>query len=138
MFDAVFAATTAETGVAPVVLGDEFGVRAGRSGLRFAARAHFKRFPFRTAAPRIRDLHSKIGMFDLVFHRHGQVWLAVKRARDRSDGALRDKFADKDDTASPRVRRFPPNVEAQIHFFEIAVQRNGKPEKTWIEEEKCD
>src|SRR6266496_2725473 len=75
-------------------------------------------------------------MFDFVFHRQGDIVFAVTCARDERDRAARDKFADENYTTSPRVRRFSPHIETQIHFFEIAVQRNWKSEKARVEKEK--
>ncbi len=120
------------------MFGDEFGVRTGRNCLRFAARTHLKRFPFRSASPRILDLQLKIDMFDVVFHRQREIRLAVKSARHERDGAFGHEFAHKNHAAPPRVRRFFANVKPQIHFFKITMQRNGQTEQARIEEKKAD
>src|SRR5437667_3593521 len=77
-------------------------------------------------------------MLDFVFHRHGEIIFAVAGARDERDRAAGDKLADENYTAPPGVGRFSPHVETQIHFFEIAVQRDGKSEETRVEKEKSD
>src|SRR3981081_3525079 len=102
MFDTVLAAPSAHTGITPIMFGDEIGVRAGRNNLWFAARAHLERFPFTAASPRIFHAQSKIDMFDLVFHRKGEIIFSVKWAGDQSDGAARNQFAQKDQPAPPR------------------------------------
>jgi len=77
-------------------------------------------------------------MFDLVFHRHSEIIFAVTHAGDERDCATRDKLADENYAPPPCIRRFSLNVETQIHFFKIAVQRVGKTEKTRVEKEKSD
>src|SRR3981081_3234217 len=138
MFDTVLAAPSPHTGVAPIMFGDEIAVRAGRNNLWFAARAHLERFPFAAASPRIFHAQSKIDMFDLVLHRKREIIFSIKRASDQRDSATRNQFAHKDHPASPRVDGFLADVEAQVHFFEIAMQRNGQPENSSIEKEKAD
>ena len=138
MFDPVLTAPSAHTGVAPIMFGDEIGVRASRNNLWFAARRHLERFPFAAASPRILNAQSKIDMFDLVLHREREIIFSIKCAGDQGDGATRNQFAHKDHAASPRVGGFLAHVEAQVHFFEIAMQRNRQPENTSIEKEKAD
>jgi len=72
-------------------------------------------------------------MFDFMLHREGNIIFFVKRPRYESDCAPGHKFPDEHHATSPCVRRFSPDVETQIHFFEIAVQRNGKTQETCIE-----
>ena len=79
-----------------------------------------------------------IDVLDVVFHREGEVRLAVKCAGNEGNRAAWHKFADENYTAAPGVSRFFSNVEAQIHFFEIAMQRNRKTEQTRIEKQKSD
>ena len=66
MFDPVFTASRPHTGIAPMMFGDEFGVRTSGNGLRLAAGAHLERFPFSAAPPGILDTDRKIDMFDVV------------------------------------------------------------------------
>jgi hypothetical protein len=138
MLHPIFAATSSDACVTPIMFGDEFSVRAGRNNLRFAARAHLERFPFRSASPGIFHIQSKIDMFDVVLHRNCEIRLAVKCARDKCDRAFGYEFAHEDDAASPRVRGFLSHVKAKIHFLEIAVQRDAQPEKASVEKEKSD
>ena len=77
-------------------------------------------------------------MFDFVFHRQGEIIFPVTRARDERDRAAGHKLANENDTAPPSVGRFSPHVKTQIHFFEIAVQWDGKTKKTRVEKEKSD
>src|SRR5437667_12701920 len=77
-------------------------------------------------------------MLYVVFHRQCGVGLAVKCAGNYRDHPARHKFADENYTAPPCVSRLPANIKAQIHFFEIAVQRDSKPEQTRVEKKKSD
>src|SRR6059036_2749893 len=77
-------------------------------------------------------------MLDFVLHRHGEIIFAVAGARDERDRAAGDKLADENYTAPPGVGRFSPHVETQVQFFEIAMQRDRKTEKTSIEKQKSD
>ena len=72
-------------------------------------------------------------MFDFMLHRECNIIFSVKRPRYESYCATRHKFPDENHAASPCVRRFSPNVETQIHFFEIAVQRNWKTQEACVE-----
>src|SRR4029450_288317 len=77
-------------------------------------------------------------MFDFMLHREGNIIFSVKRPRYESDCATRHKFSNENHATPPCVRRFSPDVETQIHFFEITVQRDRKTEKTSIEKQKSD
>src|SRR5437764_7713419 len=114
MLDAVLTAPAPHSGVAPIMFGDEFRVRAARNRLRFAGGAHFERLPFPSAPTGIFDAQLKIDMIDLVFHRQGEVVFAVKRARDDGDRPTRYQFTNKDHAASPGVGGFFSNVKAEI------------------------
>lgn len=103
-----------------------------------AARAHFKRFPVAAASPGIFHVQFEIEVFDVVLHRQREIAFPVKCARNECDGTARNHFANEDDAASPRIRGFFPHVEAQIHFFEIAMQWNRKSKQARVEEEKAD
>jgi hypothetical protein len=72
-------------------------------------------------------------VFDFMLHRNGNIIFPVKFARNEGDCATRHKFPDENHAAPPCVRRFSPHVETQIHFFEIAVQRNWKTQEPCIE-----
>jgi hypothetical protein len=60
---------------------------------------------------------------------------SVKRPCHESDGATRYEFADENNAVPPRVGGFSPDVETQIHFFEIAVQRNWKTQEARVEKQ---
>ena len=77
-------------------------------------------------------------MFDVVLHRQREIAFPVKCARNERDGAARNQFANEDDAASPRIRGFFPHVEAQIYFFEIAVQWDRKSKQVRTEKKKAD
>src|SRR2546423_10648444 len=77
-------------------------------------------------------------MIDLMFHRHREIWLAVKCARDGGDRALWDKLSHEDNAAPPGVSGFLSHVKAKIHFLEIAMQRDRQPEQTRVEKKKAD
>ena len=106
--------------------------------MSIAIRGYRERFPLRTAPPRICNLYSKIDMFDFVLHREREIIFSIKGASDQRDGATRNQFAHKDHAAPPGLRGFLANVEAQVHLFEIAMQRNGQTENASIEKEETD
>src|SRR2546425_10737955 len=138
MFHAILAAPAAKRSVTPVMFGDKLGVGSRRNCLRLAGRTHLEGFPFVATPPRKFDFQVTIEMFDFGFHRYCEIIFAVTRARDERDRAPRDKFTNENYTAPPCVSRFPPHIETQIHFFEIAVQRDGKAEESRVEKEKSD
>ena len=106
--------------------------------MRFARRAHLEKFPILSAPPGIFNAHRVVDMLYVVLHGEGKIALPVKCTSNKGYRAARHKFADENYAASPGVSRFSPHIEAQVHFFEIAVQWNRKTEKTGIEEEKSD
>src|SRR5207245_10560347 len=55
VFDAVLAATAPDTGVAPVMFGNKFGMRTGGNRLRFAGCTHLKKLPLLSASPAVFD-----------------------------------------------------------------------------------
>src|ERR1700730_17290684 len=77
-------------------------------------------------------------MFDFVFHGKGQVTLAVKCTRNDSNGATRNQLTHKDNAAPPGVGGFFADIKAQVHFFKIAMQRNGKTEQACVEKQETD
>src|SRR6266581_3271522 len=76
-------------------------------------------------------------MLYVMFHRQCGVGLAVKCAGNYRDRPARHKFADENHTAPPRISGFFPNIEAQVHFLEIPMQRNWKAEQARVEKEKA-
>jgi len=106
--------------------------------LRFTGCGHPEKFPFLTASPGIFDAQASIDMLNVVFHWEGEIALSVKRSSNESNRTARHKLADENDTASPGVSRLSPHVETQIHFFEVAMQRDRKTQETGIEKEKSD
>src|SRR4029453_2667854 len=63
---------------------------------------------------------------------------AIECSRDAGDSALGNELAHENDAAPPCVSRFLAHVEAQIHFLEISVRRNGKARETRVEKKKTD
>src|SRR6267143_5744016 len=74
----------------------------------------------------------------MMLHREREIALSIKCTGNEDNRTARHKLADENYTASPGVSRFSPHVETQIHFFEIAMQRDRKTQKTGVEEEKSD
>src|SRR2546423_15004138 len=75
-------------------------------------------------------------MVDSMLHRQREIAFAVKGARDEGDGPTRNELTNKNNAAPPRIGRFLADVKAQIHFFEIAVERNRQPAQSSIEKEQ--
>ena len=74
---------------------------------------------------------------------HGQrdVVLVVERARHPGDRPARHDFLDEDDPSPPFSRhpgRRAPDVEAQVHLFEVRVARNRDTEHARAPEVKAD
>ena len=101
--------------------------------MRFADRAHLKRFPFSATPPRILNIYPKIDVFDFVFHRQHEVVLAIERARNERNATTRNKFANKNNAAPPGIGLFSPHVKTQIHFLEIAMPWNGQTKQARVE-----
>src|SRR5205814_9201978 len=75
---------------------------------------------------------------EVVLRRQREIESRVECAHNEGRGAARNRFANEDDAASPRIRGFFPHVEAQIYFFEIAVQWDRKSKQARVEKEKAD
>ena len=110
----------------------------GWNYLRVADRAHFQRFPLSTPAPGILHPQFTVDMIDLMLHRQGDVIFAVKSPRNESNRPTRHKLANKNHAPSPGIRRFLSNIESQVHFLEIAMQRNRQTKKARVEKQKPD
>ena len=106
--------------------------------MRVAGCADLEKFPFLPTSPRIFDTQAVIDVLYVVFHWESEVAFPVECTSDEGNRAARHKLADENYAASPGVGRFFPHVEAQVHFFEIAMQRDRKTEKTSIEKQKSD
>ena len=106
--------------------------------MRFAGCAHLEKFPFLPAPPAIFDAQRAIDMLYVVLHGEGDIALPVKCTSNKSNCAARHKLADKNDPAPPGISRFSPHIKAQVHFLEIAMQRDRQTEKTGIEKQKSD
>src|SRR6266542_4122017 len=136
MLHSILTAAVAQRGVTPVMFGDKFGVRSCWNRLRLASRRHVERFPFLPASPpAVFSGNPRSIIDDRVSHRQGDIRFTVKCAGDERDRAARNELTYKNNAAPPRVSRFLPNIEAQIHFFEIPMQRNGKAEQARVEKE---
>jgi hypothetical protein len=57
-------------------------------------------------------------------HREGEVRLVIEEASHSSDGTPRRDFADEDDTPASFGARVTSNVEAQIDFVEVPMERD--------------
>src|SRR5207237_5316974 len=77
-------------------------------------------------------------MLYVVLQGEGDIALPVKCTRNKSNCAARHKLADKNDPPPPGISRFSPHIKAQVHFLEIAMQRDRQTEKTGIEKQKSD
>src|SRR5713101_2469354 len=71
-------------------------------------------------------------------HRQRRIRLSIKCASDDGDCRSRNKLADKDDAAPPFVAALSAHIKAQIHFLEIAMERNGKSDDARVEKKKTD
>src|SRR6266545_4115615 len=138
MFYAIFAATVPHTGVAPVMFGNKFGMRTGGNRLRFAGCAHLEKFPLLSASPAVLDAQFSIDVLYIVLHRESEVALSIKCTGNEGNRTAWHKLADENYTTSPGVSRLSSHVETQIHFFEIAMQRDRETEKTCIEKKESD
>src|SRR3954452_17924025 len=76
-------------------------------------------------------------MLDRVSHRQREIRLSIKLAGDERDGASWDQLAHEHDPAPPFVCAFPPDVKAQIHFLEVAVERDRQPDDARVEKKKA-
>jgi hypothetical protein len=71
---------------------------------------------------------------------HGQrhVVLVVEPPSDPRDRSARYQLLDEDDPAAPTVGGLSPDVEAEIHFVEVAMKWNGGTEDPCVEEAEAD
>src|SRR4029453_18215100 len=77
-------------------------------------------------------------MFNFVLHRHSQIRFAIECPRDGGDSTLGNELTHENDAAPPCVSRLLAHVEAQIHFFEISVERNWQSKESRVEKKKTD
>src|SRR2546423_5202259 len=137
MFDAVFAASITSRGVTPVMFGDEFLVRPVAGTLRLADCSHRQRFPAPAASPLILSKDATVLVLERVPHRQRQIRLAIKRAGDERDGSAWHQLPNENDTAPPFARAFPPDIKTEIHFLEIAMERDGQTDEARIEKKEA-
>ena len=130
--------------VAPVVLGDELGLRAGDERLRRAVTRWRRR---RSARPRCCQRYATAppargsrSMACAIAHR--EVGLVVDPARDGGDGPARHQLADEHDGPPQRaVLGDAAHVEAQVHLVEAAMARDrhaGEPRVLEAEADEAD
>src|SRR5207237_190195 len=116
-------------GISPVVLGDELVEGAVLDELRRSSDGCGKAVFAALERPRVRNALNGAGGIlrapDAVTHRHCLVVLTVEQTCNERDGTSRDDFFDEDDTSAPFVLRLPADVETQIDFLEVAVERDG-------------
>jgi len=143
MFDAVLTGTIgAPPGVAPVMFGDEFFVRTGGDGLRFAAGRHSEVFPFVPGPPFIARAYFAVAIDHFAAHGQRLIRFAVKDPRGDGDGRFRHQLANENDAAPPdisasRTGSFA-DVKAKVYFLEVAVSRNGQTAHDGMIEEEAD
>src|SRR5437879_7805450 len=77
-------------------------------------------------------------MLYVVFHWQRNIVFSVKHAGYESDRTTRDQFTNENHAAPPCVGGFFPNIEAQVHFLEIAMERNRQPEQACVEKKEAD
>src|ERR1700736_3649449 len=124
MLPAVLAATRAARSITPIMLRDELLVRSLRRSPRFAGRRHRQRFPTLAAPPLIFREDASVLVLERMTHRQRRIRFAIKCPGDDCDRRPRNEFADKDDSTPPFVATLPPDIKPQVHFLEIAMQRN--------------
>ena len=129
--------------VAPVVLGDELGFRAGDERLRRAgdAGADGKAAAAMLPAVRHRAAGARIEV-NRVSHAHGEVGLVVEPSRHGGDRAARHQLADEHDGAAhAAVLGDATHVEAQVHLVEAAMagdRHAGEPRVLEAEADEAD
>jgi hypothetical protein len=138
MFDAVFAAFFPASGVAPIMFGNEFLVRSLRGALRLTGRCHGERFPTPPAPPLILGKKAAPFVFEDVAHGQRQIRLSVKDPCNERDSSTRHQLADEDHATAPFLCAFSPNIKAEIHFFEVAMERDWQADHARIEKQKAD
>jgi len=111
--------------ISPIVFGDvlleaALRRREGRGGGRGKELR-----PIAAMLPGILDFPLVALGYEVVFHRKGDIVLAINPARAESDCGLGNNLLDENDAAPKFVSHFPVYIEAQIHFFEFAMKRDG-------------
>src|SRR5215510_3218920 len=135
-------ASTPPTRVAPVVLRDEFLLAAGRdlAGVTPGGDTDLVLSPLES--PPVGHLaYGRVALAgdrDAVTHRDGDVVLAVENPGHHGDGRPGHQLLDEDDGTAPALARSPPDVEAQVHFLEVAMTRDGDSENPRIEKREPD
>src|SRR5581483_5175220 len=71
-------------------------------------------------------------------HRQRDIRLAVKSARDKGNRPPRHALANEHHSAPPAPVGFATDIEPQVHFLKVPVQRKGNAKYTGAEETKAD
>src|SRR5581483_10651069 len=71
-------------------------------------------------------------------HRQRDIRLAVKSARDKGNRPPRHDLANEHHPAPPAPVGFATDIEPQVHFLKVPVQRKGNAKYTGAEETKAD
>ena len=131
MFDLILdRAAVALCAVTPVVFGDKLFEAADLWKFERAVRVNPHVVP---AAGRLEGVFyrfvgaaSFVVEREAVSHRQGDVGLVVDPPRYGCDGPAGHDFFDEHDTSTDFVAHFSADVESQVKFLEVSMQRNGK------------
>ena len=125
-------------GVAPVMFGDEFLLRPGTRQCRLIGHARAHSIPCTSYSPGIFCAEKSGSAIDAVRHWQGDIVLVIQSASDGGDCPAGYNLTDEHNAAFDFVSFFSSHVETQIDFFEIAVEGNGKPKDSCIQEAEAD
>src|SRR5260370_29964760 len=85
-----------------------------------------------------RPPRSTLFPYTTLFRSHGLVVLTVEQTCNERDATARHDFLDEDDTSAPFVLRLPADVEAQVDFLEVAMERDGDPANPGVSKQEAD
>ena len=119
-------AAVAAFGVTPVVLGDELVEAVGSDGFGEGRGLDGDGLPVAAVAPVVADVEGGGGGGPGVAGAGGRVGLAVEGTGGEGNGVLRNDLGDEDySAAGGAVGQDALDVEAEVHFFEVGVERDG-------------
>jgi hypothetical protein len=96
-------------------------------------------FPVSAEAPPVFDRsHRSVFPFNPVHHGQRDVRFVIQVSRHPGDGRAGNDFLDENHAAPPAIRRFVPDVKAQVHLLEIPVKRNRHAPHAGVQKEKTD
>ena len=74
----------------------------------------------------------------IAAHRQREIRLTVENACGYGDGDFGNELANENNAAPPGLRGFFAHIKAQIHFFEIAMSRDGQSAHDSVIKEEAD